>query len=66
MFIQGNYDLLKSSCTQPNAALLGIGSMLVGLMLVGFMLLTTAIIIWVLTTLILEQSKERCINSQRS
>jgi hypothetical protein len=41
----------RSQVLLTNAALLGIGTMLVGLMLV-----TTAIILWVITTLIREQS----------
>lgn len=44
------YTISKTILT--NAALLGIGTMVVGLML-----LTTAMILWVITTLILEQAK---------
>ncbi len=45
------YAINKTILT--NVALLGIGTMLVGLLL-----MTTAIILWVMTTLILEQSKQ--------
>jgi glycosyltransferase involved in cell wall biosynthesis len=51
----------RSETLLTNAALLGIGTMLVGLMLI-----TTAIILWVMTTLIQEQSNRLIKKSSES
>jgi hypothetical protein len=45
-------EYARTKTLLTNVALLGIGTMLVGLMLI-----TTSVILWVMTTLILEQSK---------